>query len=124
MTTDIDTMPTARHLPCLNFFEQIDVISKARICLSLRAPDDDAVLEEKNVLNEEQRRKILSFDDLLHDTPLGEHGKVLLCLYQCESYPDKTGPSIIFNKNCVIRSLESTSLGFANAVPPSLDLLM
>ena len=71
------------YKPCLNFFEQMEVISKARLCLSLKVPDDDMTLEEKNTLYEEQRMKILNFVELLHDTLLCEHGKVLLCLYQC-----------------------------------------
>ena len=72
------------YKPCLNFFEQMEVISKARLCLSLKVPDDDMTLEEKNTLYEEQRMKILNFVELLHDSLLCEHGKVLLCLYQCE----------------------------------------
>jgi hypothetical protein len=84
INADLDSMPIPEPLPCLNFFDQMDVISKARLCLSLRAPDDDVTLEEKNALYEEQRQKILNFVDLLHDSLLSEHGKVLLCLYQCE----------------------------------------
>jgi hypothetical protein len=64
-------------------FEQIEAISKARLCLSLKAPDDDMTLEEKNALYGEQRMRILNFVELLHDSLLCEHGKVLLCLYQC-----------------------------------------
>jgi hypothetical protein len=71
------------YKPCLNFFEQMEVISRARLSLSLRAPDDEMTLEEKNALYEEQKQKILSFVELLHDSLLCEHGKVLLCLYQC-----------------------------------------
>jgi hypothetical protein len=84
MNTDTDTLSAAQYLPCLNFFEQMDVISKARLNLVLKVPPDDATLEEKNALYEEQRQKILNFVELLHDTLLCEHGKVLLCLYQCE----------------------------------------
>ena len=79
-----DLLPITDYKPCLNFFEQMEVISKARLCLSLKAPDDDMTLEEKNALYEEQRMKILNFVELLHDSLLCEHGKVLLCLYQCE----------------------------------------
>jgi hypothetical protein len=78
-----DLLPSTDYKPCLNFFEQMEVISKARLCFSLKAPDDDMTLEEKNALYEEQRMKILSFVELLHDSLLCEHGKVLLCLYQC-----------------------------------------
>ena len=78
-----DLLPITDYKPCLNFFEQMEVISKARLCLSLKAPDDDMTLEEKNTLHEEQRMKILNFVELLHDSLLCEHGKVLLCLYQC-----------------------------------------
>ncbi len=78
-----DFLPITDYKPCLNFFEQMEVISKARLCLSLRAPDDDMTLEEKNAMYEEQRKKILNFVELLHDSLLCEHGKVLLCLYQC-----------------------------------------
>jgi hypothetical protein len=84
INAELDSMPTPEPLPCLNFFEQMDVISKARLCLYLRAAPDQAITEEKNALYEEQRQKILNFVDLLHDTLLCEHGKVLLCLYQLE----------------------------------------
>ena len=79
-----DFLPITDYKPCLNFFEQMEIISKARLCLSLKAPDDDMAPEEKNALYEEQRIRILNFVELLHDTCLPEHGKVLLCLYQCE----------------------------------------
>ncbi len=78
-----DLTPLTDYKPCLNFFEQMEVISKARLCLSLKAPDDHMTLEEKSALYEEQRMRILNFVELLHDTLLCEHGKVLLCLYQC-----------------------------------------
>ena len=85
MNTDTDMMPTPAYLPCLNFFEQIEVISKARLSLVLKVLPDDATLEEKNTLHEEQRQKILNFVELLHDSLISDKGKVLLCLYQCES---------------------------------------
>ena len=78
-----DLMPSTDYKPCLNFFEQMEVISKSRLCLSLKAPDDDMTFEEKNALYDEQKQKILSFVELLHDSLICEHGKVLLCLYQC-----------------------------------------
>jgi hypothetical protein len=83
INADFESMPIPEPLPCLNFFEQMDVISKARLNLVLKVPPDDATLEEKNALYEEQRQKILNFVELLHDSLLCEHGKVLLCLYQC-----------------------------------------
>jgi len=79
-----DLLPITDYKPCLNFFDQMEVLSKARLCLSLKAPDDDMTLEEKNALYDEQRMKILNFVELLHDSLLCEHGKVLLCLYQCQ----------------------------------------
>ena len=79
-----DLLPITDYKPCLNFFDQMEDISKARLCLALKAPDDDMTLEEKNALYEEQRMKILSFVELLHDSLITEHGKVVLCLYQCE----------------------------------------
>ena len=79
-----DLLPITDYKPFLNFFEQMEVISRARLCLSLKAPDDDMTLEEKNALYDEQRMKILNFVELLHDSLLCEHGKVLLCLYQCQ----------------------------------------
>jgi hypothetical protein len=82
--SDSESIPIPKPLPCLNFFEQMDIISKARLCLYLKAAPDEATTEEKNALYEEQRQKILSFVELLHDSLLSEHGKVLLCLYQCE----------------------------------------
>ena len=78
-----DMMPTTEYKPCLNFFEQMEVISKSRLCLSLKVPDDDMTLEERDALYDEQKQKILSFVELLHDSLITEHGKVLLCLYQC-----------------------------------------
>ncbi len=78
-----DLLPITDYKPCLNFFEQMEAISKARLCLVLKAPGDDMTLEEKNAMYEEQRKKILNFVELLHDSLLCEHGKVLLCLYQC-----------------------------------------
>lgn len=41
-------------------------------------------LEEKQQLHEEQKLRILNFVELLHDSLITEHGKVLLWLYQCE----------------------------------------
>ena len=79
-----DLIPVTDYKPCLNFFEQMEVISKARLTLSLKAPDDDMTLAEKNAHYEEQRMKILNFVELIHDCSITEHGKVLLCLYQCE----------------------------------------
>ncbi len=70
--------PVTEYRPCLNFFEQMEVISKSRLCLSLKAPDDDATLEEKNTLYDVQKQKILNFVELLHDSLITEHGKVLL----------------------------------------------
>ena len=79
-----EMIPVSDYKPCLNFFEQMEAISKSRLCLSLKAPDDDMTLEERNALYEEQKQKVLSFVELLHDSLLCEHSKVLLCLYQCE----------------------------------------
>ena len=77
-----EMMPTTDYKPCLTFFEQMEVISKSRLCLSLKVPDDDMTLEERNALYDEQKQKILNFIELLHDSMITEHGKVLLCLYQ------------------------------------------
>lgn len=86
MNTTVDMAPSAEtsYNHCLNFYEQMEVISKARLCLSLKAPDDEMTLEERNALCDEQKQKILNFVELLHDSLLCEHGKVLLCLYSCE----------------------------------------
>jgi len=86
MTTSIDTapIPATVYKPCLNFFEQMDAISKARLSLSLRAPDDEKTLEQKNALHDEQKQKILNFVELLHNNLISENGKVILCLYSCE----------------------------------------
>ena len=78
-----DLTPVTDYKPCLNFTEQMEVISKSRLCLSLKVPDDDMTLEERNALYDVQKQKILNFVELLHDSLLCEHGKVLLCLYQC-----------------------------------------
>jgi hypothetical protein len=86
MTTSINTapIPATDYKPCLNFYEQMEVISKSRLLLSLKAPDCDMTLEEKNALYDEQKHKILNFVELLHDSLISENGKVLLCLYSCE----------------------------------------
>ena len=78
-----DLTPVSDYKPCLTFFEQMEVISKSRLCLSLKVPDDEMTLEEKNTLYDGQKKQILNFVDLLHDSLLCEHSKVLLCLYQC-----------------------------------------
>jgi hypothetical protein len=83
MNTTTEMMPVTDYKPCLNFTDQMDVISKSRLCLSLKAPDDDMTLEERNALYDEQKQKILNFVELLHESLITEHGKVLLCLYQC-----------------------------------------
>lgn len=75
----IDSMKT---LPLLDFHKQLEVLSKARLSLVLRAPDDDASLEEKIAFHEEQRERILNFVNLLHDSLVSEHGRALLCLFQ------------------------------------------
>ena len=86
MNTSIDTalIQATVYKPCINFYQQMDVISQARLSLSLKAPDDGMTLEQKNELYEEQRPRILSFVELLHQSLICEHGKVLLCLYHCE----------------------------------------
>ena len=86
MTTSIDTArpPVITYNHCLNFYEQMDVISQARLSLSLKAPDDEMTVEEKISLYEEQKQKILNFVDLLHNNLISENGKVILCLYSCE----------------------------------------
>ena len=77
-------LPLMCNQQCLTIFEQFEMINKARLSLSLRSPNDDASLEDKMNLYEEQKLKILNFIELLHDSLITEHGKVLLCLYQCE----------------------------------------
>jgi hypothetical protein len=86
MNTELTSncLPLISNQQCLTIFEQFEMIDKARLSLSLKAPDDDATLEEKNALYDEQKVKILNFVELLHDSLITEHGKVLLCLYQCE----------------------------------------
>jgi hypothetical protein len=86
MNTELSTTrsPLISNQQCLTIFEQFEIIDKARLTLSLRAPDDDASLEDKINLYDEQKIKILNFVELLHDSLITEHGKVLLCLYQCE----------------------------------------
>jgi hypothetical protein len=79
----LSDLTLSEPLPCLDFMQQIDVMSKARLCLSLGAPADDVTLEEKLLHYEEQRERILNFVNLLNDTMVCEHGKTLLCLYQC-----------------------------------------
>jgi hypothetical protein len=75
---------TPPDLPRLSVFEVIDVMSKARLCLSLKVPDDDASQDQINELYEQQRMRILNFVELLHESLITDQNKVLLCLYQCE----------------------------------------
>ena len=86
MNTELSNtrLPLMSNQQCLTIFEQFEMIDKARLSLSLRSPNDDASLEDKMNLYEEQKSKILNFVDLLHDSLITEHGKVLLCLYQCK----------------------------------------
>ena len=86
MNTELSNtrLPLMSNQQCLTIFEQFEMIDKARLSLSLRSPNDDASLEDKMNLYEEQKLKILNFIELLHDSLITEHGKVLLCLYQCE----------------------------------------
>ena len=77
-------LPLMSNQQCLTIFEHFEMIDKARLTLSLRSPNDNATLEEKNALYDEQKLKIFNFVELLHDSLITEHGKVLLCLYQCE----------------------------------------
>jgi hypothetical protein len=86
MNTELSNtrLPLMSNQQCLTIFEQFEMIDRARLSLSLKAPDDDATLEDKNILYDEQKMKILNFVELLHDSLITEHGKVLLCLYQCE----------------------------------------
>ena len=86
MNTELSNtrLPLMSNQQCLTIFEQFELIDKARLTLSLRSPNDDATLEDKMNLYEEQKLKILNFVELLHDSLITEHGKVLLCLYQCK----------------------------------------
>jgi len=86
MNTELSNtrLPLISNQQCLTIFEQFELIDKARLSLNLRSPNDDATLEEKNALYDEQKMKIFNFVELLHDSLIKEHGKVLLCLYQCD----------------------------------------
>ena len=86
MNTEVSNtrLPLMSNQQCLTIFEQFEMIDRARLTLSLKAPNDDDTLEDKNILYDEQKMKILNFVELLHDSLITEHGKVLLCLYQCE----------------------------------------
>ena len=86
MNTELSNtrLPLMSNKQCLTIFEQFEMIDKSRLTLSLRSPNDDTTLEEKNALYDEQKLKILNFVELLHDSLITEHGKVLLCLYQCK----------------------------------------
>jgi hypothetical protein len=86
MNTELSNtrLPLMSNQQCLTIFEQFEMIDKARLSLNLRSPNDDATLEDKMNLYDEQKMKILNFVELLHDSLITEHGKVLLCLYQCD----------------------------------------
>ena len=78
MNTELSNtrLPLMCNQQCLTIFEQFEMINKARLSLSLRSPNDDASLEDKMNLYEEQKLKILNFIELLHDSLITEHGKV------------------------------------------------
>jgi hypothetical protein len=86
MNTELSNtrLPLMSNQKCLTIFEQFEMIDMARLSLFLKAPDDDVSLEDKMNLYGEQKMKILNFVELLHDSLITEHGKVLLCIYQCE----------------------------------------
>ena len=86
MNTELSNtrLPLMSNQQCLTIFEQFEMIDKARLTLSLRSPNDDATLEEKNALYDEQKLNLLYFVELLHDSLITELGKGLLCLYQCK----------------------------------------
>lgn len=81
---NLEVTESVNYLPVLNFYEQVEVLARSRLSLALKAPADDATLEEREELYRQQHEQILSFVNLLHDSLVSEHGKVLLCLYQCE----------------------------------------
>ncbi len=68
MNANTDMTRVTDYTPWLNFFEQIEVMAKAPLCLSLKAPADDATIEEKLLHYEEQRERILNSVNLLNDT--------------------------------------------------------
>ena len=55
---------------CLSLLEQLEVMDKSRLCLTLRSPDAEMTLEEKQQLYDEQKIRILNFVELLHDSLL------------------------------------------------------
>ena len=59
MNTELSNtrLPLMCNQQCLTIFEQFEMIDKARLTLSLRSPNDDATLEEKNDLYDEQKLK-------------------------------------------------------------------
>jgi hypothetical protein len=71
MNTELSNtrLPLMSNQQCLTIFEQFEMIDKARLSLSLRAPSDDATLEEKNALYDKQKIKILNFVELLRRLP-------------------------------------------------------
>lgn len=79
---EINSVTWNPHL--LDQFEQYEIFSKAALSLYLVAPDDDATVEENNILRDEQREQIMNFVNLLHDAAISREGKLLLCLYHCE----------------------------------------
>ena len=81
---NLEVIEAMKYLPTLRFDEQMEVLSKPRLSLTLKAPGDDASLEEREELYRHQHDQILNFVNLLHDSLVSEHGKVLMCLYQCE----------------------------------------
>ena len=68
MNTELSNtrLPLISNQQCLTIFEQFEIIDKSRLTLNLRAPDDDATLEEKNALYDEQKLKILNFVELFY----------------------------------------------------------
>ena len=56
MNTELSNtrLPLMCNQQCLTIFEQFEMINNARLSLSLRSPNDDASLEDKMNLYEEQ----------------------------------------------------------------------
>ena len=79
---EINSVTWNPHL--LDQFEQYEVLSKAALSLYLVAPDDDASLEEKNSLREEQREQIMNFVDLLQKFVISQEGKILISVFHCD----------------------------------------
>lgn len=70
--------------PVLNAEEQLDVFSKSRLVLRLKAPTNLLDPTERETLRKHQTHQIEQFVQLLEESLVNEYGKCLIALYSCD----------------------------------------